>query len=375
MPEELITLDSMPILPELIPEIPEAKEDSKDEGLISRVINNKYEVQMQDFIELSKNRIDEFDVKARLKKNGYESTKFPLFTQNIEGLSTGFYIFAGPANSGKTAFMTNLAYSFCTNPKNKLFMVYYTLDDTAQQLIPRLLSMIQRIPIGVCAKPLRYQHMIEEGDEKGADYIKYLELREEGLKKLREQSSNLLIAERRDAPFAEVMVNHAQMVKAFLKTLDPENNIIVCIDSLADIRFDSIKTSSDKEKNDCVSKFVKEMAFDILDCPVFASHHVVKNRKGKASIGDLKESGEYEFDATAVFMINNDVSRDGQRAALYYNAPNKDEKMPILEVHWAKNKASSFKERTYHYFVPEYSLVTECDKDRTREFDAKIYQL
>lgn len=345
-------------------------------NLFTEAITDKYEVKMQDFIQVSRDNFTEFDVKARSKKTGYDSLSFPLFSRNIEGLSTGFYIMAGPANSGKTAFMVNLAHSFCLNPKNKLYMVYYTIDDTKQQVIPRILAMRKRIPISVCAKPVRYEEMIKGGDENAASYIEMLKKREEGLIEMSELANHMLLVDRKEAPYAEVMIRHAQMVKAYLKAIDPENDILVCIDSLADIKVDSVKLKPGKEKNDYVSQLVKSWAFDILDCPIFASHHTVKNTNGrKATISDLKESGEYEYDATTIFMINNDVSRCGQRAILSYDYPGVEGKMPIIEVQWAKNKASSFKERTYHYFVPNYSLVTECDRKRTEEYDAKVYQI
>ena len=37
------------------------------------------------------------------------------------------------------------------------------------------------------------------------------------------------------------------------------------------------------------------------------------------------------------------------------------------------NKASSFKERTYCYFVPEFSLATEVKREQMDEYDAIIY--
>lgn len=373
---------------ELPPEITESNPDdisdteNKSEEqptLLHKVLQeskDKYEVCMQDFIQVSKDNFAEFDVKARETGKGYESPAFPIFSEKMEGLSTGFYIFAGPPNSGKTALMLNLAHALCIHEPNKLFLVYYSLDDSKQQVIPRVLSMRKRIPISVSAKPIRYEESVACCDDDSAKSAEMLMLREEGLRELQELAKHMLIVERKEVPYAEKLIRHAQMVKAYVKSLDPENNILVCIDSLVDIKPDTVKFKSTKEKNDYVSQLVKSWAFDVLDCPVFASHHTIKNTGGKkVSLSDLKESGEYEYDATAIFLINNDVSRNGQRAILSYEMPNVEGKMPIIEMHWAKNKASSFKERTYHYFVPNYSLVTECDKKRTEEYDNKIYSL
>ena len=93
----------------------------------------------------------------------------------------------------------------------------------------------------------------------------------------------------------------------------------------------------------------------------------------KPSIADLKESGRYEYDATAVFMVINDVSRNGQNASIFYNKPDDNEKHPVIEVQWAKNKASSFKERIYYYFEPNYSKIVECPIAQIEQFDQIIY--
>ena len=52
---------------------------------------------------------------------------------------------------------------------------------------------------------------------------------------------------------------------------------------------------------------------------------------------------------------------------------NDTRKLPVLEIYWAKNKASSFKERTYCYFQPECSYAKEVPEEQAEAFDATIY--
>jgi hypothetical protein len=48
-------------------------------------------------------------------------------------------------------------------------------------------------------------------------------------------------------------------------------------------------------------------------------------------------------------------------------------KHPILEVQWAKNKASSFKERTYYAFFPDQSRAVECDEEQAQYYNNIVY--
>ena len=334
--------------------------------------SDPYEIPMQDVFSVAASSIDEFDKNANEAGCGYVAPNFPMFSNNIEGLSNGFYIIAGYSNSGKTAFMTNLAYDLALNEKNHLYTIIYTLDDDKQSAISRILAMVKKIPIGVAAKPQRYKNAIKAGVQGASIYEEQLKKREEGLKELKDASNHFIVVGTEEIDCIEKLLNHAKMVKRYVTTRDPEANILVCIDSLMDINFDSENFREEKDKNARISKLVKRFAEVDLKCPIFGTAHVRKNSGKKVSISDLKESGRYEYDAKTVFIVSNDVSRNGQNATISYD--NGDGyKHPILEIYWAKNKASSFKERTYCIFVPQYSYAKECDKEQTEYYDSLVY--
>lgn len=355
-------------------EEPEPVAVQTKESALNAALEDPYEVPMQDFFETARRKIDTFDQKAWAAKSGYEAPDFPLWSKHMEGLENGFFIFAGFPNSGKTAYMMNLARSYAAHKPNKLYLIYYTLDDTAQKLIPRFIAMNKSIPISVAAKPGRYQDKIDNGEEGTSVFQELLNKRAQGLEELKNFSDHMLIAEQEDIECSERMLNHAKMIKAFIQARDPEANILVCIDSLMDITVDSANDRDEKERNTRISRMMKTWADTELQCPIFGSAHLRKNTAAKRPVvSDLKESGRYEYDATAIFLVANDVSRNGQNAEIYYNSPNDDEKHPVLEIQWAKNKASSFKERTYCFFTPNYSKATECNEELTKQYDAKIY--
>lgn len=97
------------------------------------------------------------------------------------------------------------------------------------------------------------------------------------------------------------------------------------------------------------------------------------DQRRRPNIADVKESGRYVYEASAVFVVHNDVSRNGQCASIYYTEPDSSEMLPIIEIQWAKNKKSSFKGRTYCHFVPNFSKVIECTQEETDRFNNLIY--
>lgn len=348
---------------------------------VEDVLQDKDELAVEDYYDLGKEIYDEFDINAHKKGNGYSTNDYPVFNAKMEGLEEGLYIFAGESNSGKTAVMTNIMWSYCMNPKNKLFGIYYSLDDNTNEVIPRLISMNQHIPISVGSKPNRYEEFIAAHKDSDnaedaaicAEYQNYLDRRQIGLDQLRNANTQFLLLDRSKVRNLEQLLDHARKVQTYVKTFDPENNIVIAIDSLADLVVEK-KFNSDKERIDYVSMKVKEAANCDLKIPIFTSYHVRKlNHQGRPTLDDIKESSRIVYEASVAFLVFNDVSKNKQAASVFYTSPEDSEKHPVIELDWAKNKKSSFKGRTYHYFVPNWSYVKEVSLDEMKKFDARVY--
>ena len=107
-----------------------------------------------DFYKESLATYEEYEIESEKdEEEGYDTVRFPSFNKNLSGLTKGLYIFAGESNGGKTAIMSNLLKDLGTNPKNNLLAIYYTLDDTVGEVIPRIIAMDQQIPIAIAGKP------------------------------------------------------------------------------------------------------------------------------------------------------------------------------------------------------------------------------
>lgn len=339
-----------------------------------QIESDKDTAEMEEFFDTTEDELDSFDKACWNKGDGFKIPRFPEVEKRLEGLESGLYLFAAESNMGKSAVMSNMLYDICTHEENNLFGIYYTLDDAAGEIIPRVISMNERIPISVSSKPQRYQNMIDRGEENSVVYQDWLNRRQAGIDNLKAKKEFFKIVDGNKVRSGEQLYDHIKKVKRYLKTFYPDKKLMIAIDSLNDIRFTSKNLSHGNEHMSEVAKVVKEWTVE-FDMPIFGSTHLRKvNGSRRPTIDDLKDSVELAYEASLVWLIYNDVSRNKQAAAIYHNQEGVEEKLPIIEMDWAKNKKSSFKGRTYNYFTQDYSLVTECPEDIMKRFDALVYE-
>lgn len=321
-----------------------------------------------------KEDIQVFDDRAWNLKEGYKSTKFSHFSENLEGWTSGLYIFAGPSNAGKTAIMVNIAEDLCMNKDNKLFCLVLSLDDDKKVVIPRIVAMRENIPIGVVSKPYRYESHIRNGHDKRDEYIEFLEKRQRGIERLVKDSDKLAIFDSMDINDINDLEDTVRRAHNFVKTLDPDANIMVVIDSLKDVNILDGNNLTDNDKINRVSSAVKKLSVE-LDIIVFGSMHLRKlNANRRPTIDDLKDSNRLEYEASCIFLVFNDISRNKESAKIYAKDLHSDNKIPVLEVDWAKNKVSSYKGRSFCYFVTEHSKAIQCIEEDCRRFTSLLYE-
>lgn len=326
-----------------------------------------------------------FDQIAWNKKSGYQLPHFPFMQKKLEGLDEGLYLFAAESNAGKTALMTNVLYDACTCKENHLVGLYFSLDDSKQLVIPRVISMVQNIPISVSAKPYTYQELYDkanDSDPKKNQYKDYLDKREAGLKKLINNANCFQIKDNNDGiTSAEDIYKCIQSMVTYVKAIYGDDyNLIVAIDALDDLRFKNERFQSDTDRHKLIAKTCKDWATE-FHIPVFGSRHLNKIRMDrKPCLDDLKDTSEYVYEATLVFLLYNEVGKKGQSANVCYtradqqNLPeNQREKQPVIEIAWAKNKASSYKGKSYCYFFPEFSKMIEVSEQDKAKYDAISY--
>lgn len=354
--------------------IAELIEKDKDDT-IELVGDMDGKITAQDFFNKMKEDIQAFKIKARERKAGYHNPKFPAISKGLEGWEPGLYLFAAESNAGKSAFMMNIMEDLCTHAPNKLFGLYFSLDDDKNKIIPRLVAMREGVPIGVVSKPGRYEELIKDGDENAMQYQEWLDKAEVGLNKLSDDSSKMMVLDSMDIKNIDEMYEYIKQVVNYVKAIDPENNVVVAIDSIKDVKLsDRFPKMTSNEKADEVARTIKEWSIE-LGLIILASMHLRKlNGNRRPTRDDLKDSNTLEYEASVIWLLFNDVSKNKQAAKIYHRNSEDAEKEPVIEMDWSKNKVSSYKGRTFNYFAPGFSRAVECGEDASRRFNGLLYE-
>lgn len=327
------------------------------------------------FVDKAKSSIDNIETYFRNVGEGYKAPNFPLLCKELENLESGLYVFAGESNSGKTCIMSNIFWDFVLHKPNKLYGIYFSLDDSKKEIYPRIIAMQQNIPIGCVKKPKLYEEALKKDCDTYSHYIEFLSKREIGFNQLREQAENVIILDTSvpedGASNADDMYTMIKNIRDSIKKEDETANIIVGIDAIDDIQLKHDVNDKDEQ----VAKLVKQWAIT-LDIPIFATKHLKKlNANRRPMLDDLRQSNTLVYETNVTFIVYNDVSKNKQQAKVFYLADDDETKRPIIEIDWAKNKKSSYKGIMFAHLVPEFSKVYECDEALCKHYERSVYSL
>lgn len=345
--------------------------NANEEPTVADEMENYFNSTLQDY--------EDFDERAYNKGDGYKIPGFPLMENNLEGVESGLYVFAGESNSGKSALMMNVLKDMVSYRPNKLFGVYYSLDDSKHEIIPRIIAMEQEIPISVASKPKRYENIIEQCDNDNiVIYQDYLDKRQRGLDKLKEEVDIFKIEDANKIKNTTDLKEHIKNIRKYVKSIDPEMNVMIAVDALNDVFLDKKVYGRVTDKGEIVaevSKFLKDLSVE-FDMIVFTSSHLRKlNGNRRPTVDDLKEANTLLYEASVVWLVYNDVSKNKGAATIYWDDKNVEGRRgAVIEIDWGKNKKSSYKGRTFCAFKPYFSKTIEIDKNRGKFFEGKILQ-
>jgi len=270
---------------------------------------------------------------------GFGSNKFLNLCKDIDGIQPGFYIIGAETNIGKTALLTNLFLDIIeTNPHSK--GIYYSLDDSKDVIINRMLSIKTGLPINQVQR--KQDNETDEHKLSGA----YSEL-----KKLAE-SDRINIKDQAE-------INHVDSLEIDIRER-ADGNFFVVIDGLYNLEVGSDRTGGLREVNIDRANRIKALV-DTYRIPIIVTGELRKRSKDESSkkspqIDDLMETGKFAYNANLVWLIYPEDRDDFEKS---------DE--AILLVKFAKNKLSHFKDfrklrfirakgiiKEEHYEIPKY---------------------
>lgn len=248
---------------------------------------------------------------------GYRLTKFETLAKNIDGVQPGFYIVGAETNTGKTAFLCNLTLNLLDS-NGGLAGLYFSLDDSREVIVNRLLSIRTGIPLNEVQK----RQSNEENQEELTDGYTHLT-------NLSKQERLLIL----DASSIQDVDQLELEIKRYA-----ERKLFVVVDALYNLDVGGGPDSLRRENIERASR-LKALA-TIYQLPVICTGELRKKERKEVKdkppiIHDLMETGKFAYNADLVLLLYPEKWDE-------YDKNNKS----ILKLKYAKNKLSPYRKTT-----------------------------
>jgi replicative DNA helicase len=331
----------------------------------------------EDLLQVQQEMLDTINYVDEYAKNkgklGGLSWGMPTLDRALEGLQPGLIIVAGSPNVGKSALCAQIGWKVSQANKvvtkdrpNKAYVLYFSLDDNATELLPRIIALDQNVPINVVKAPEKFRDSNPS----------LIARREIGIRKLKENIDSFKIIDSTRGTSIEFIEAEITRHDYELRMKDPTYKLVVIIDNFHDITVDAPShRGDDNQKYDHIADKLSKIC-TTKDIPVICTAEFRKLNGFKRPItDDVRETIKIGYEAKAILLCYNEVGIRGEAASVYFNRqePEFDQfKQPVFEVKIGKNKYGSYKGRLFYHFLPERSLMLEVDDEDAKKFNQMI---
>jgi len=304
--------------------------------------------------------IEAFDTQSNERSLGID-TGFPKLNEALNGLEAGLIMVSGPANTGKTAFCLQLAWQIAnlnrdSTPEHpfRVYVLYFSLDDATRDVIPRFVAIEEHMDIRIVKTPHRHAHSI-------SDLIR----RATGIRKLKQSLNVIKVVDKGKGCSIEYITGEVERHMFDLQNMESRDNVryklVVFIDNFHDIEVESQRYNDENRRYNDICAALDTLAIR-FDLPIICTAELRKlNGLRRPTNDDIRETVKMSYKAKAILSCYNEVGIRDQNASIYWTHPERQEKMPVLEVRFTKNKMSSYKGRLFFKFIPEQSRLIEAD--------------
>lgn len=244
----------------------------------------------------------------------------------------------------------------------KAYVLYFSLDDNSEDLLPRVVAIDQRIPVNAVKAPKKYQ-----------DDLQVMVRRNAGIKKLTQMSKHFKIVDSRKGTSVEFIEKEIKRHQMELAMDDESYKLVVIIDNFHDITVEEMNFRGDgNAKYDYIAGELSRLCTQ-YDIPVVCTAEFRKlNGNRRPTPDDLRETVKIQYEAKAIILCYNEVGIRGEASTIYWQKPDNPYKQPVLELKIGKNKYSSYKNRIFMEFMPEMSYLKEASEASTRKYNQMI---
>ena len=286
--------------------------------------------------------------------------EFEKLNDKIMGIQAGLTFLGAQSNVGKSSFLLKIAKS--VTELNNVFGLYFSIDDSSRELLPRIVAEKKGIPINAVRMPMRYK-----------DYEGVLKKRKEGIQELLGDIKDFKIVDQEQGGDIDHII---ETIKEHKKYLDEytDKKLFVAIDNFHDLASEE-RFQSDKKRFSQFARALKNLTID-LEIPVWCTAELTKgsSKDFRPTREDIREANKINYQANMVLMLYNEVGMKNRNASIYYTTKDEpDVKKPVLEVHLDKNKFSPYKGRLYYHFIPEMARFEEASPQQTERYNNLLY--
>lgn len=297
---------------------------------------------------------------SRGSRGGLKSG-FDLFDEGLDGgIQPGVYLFAAQPNVGKSAMMLQIAKQVAENNED-VFVAYFSLDDSNTELLPRWIACDQRITISQAKNPEKY---IDQPD--------ILQRRADGVKRLYQMINRFGMYDIHNCGSSVEAIE--DKIKQLMMTLPDQTKLMICIDNFYDITCDNRAFhSDDSAKYEHNASEIKRW-YKQYNIPILCTAELRKlNSNRRPTPEDLRDTVKLQYIANWIGLLYNEVGIKEENAELYWLGEHTDQKMPVIELRFGKNKLGSFKGTRFYEFVPNMSYMMEAPMEDSKRYASLLY--
>lgn len=271
-----------------------------------------------------------------------------------------FICIGGKPNVGKSAFLSKIA--TCIAEYNEdVVVLYHTIDDTAEQLLPRFVSILEgstKLAMNMVRQPKYWEDVV------GLGYIK--DKRDYGYSKLRKLAldGRLIVKDvthGASLPFAESLITYYQ-------DKYPDRRIVYILDNFHKLR--DFQGKDERVRFKTMSEATKSIALR-RKCCIISTVEYTKLPPGiKPNNNNIAESGQIEYDANAIMHLYSEMKDKSDSFTVCHEGLNwQGEKvfMPRVEFILEKNKITDITTSFFLDFYPAASDYKYIDQTQVLE--------
>jgi DNA primase catalytic core len=255
----------------------------------------------------------------------------------------------GKPNCGKTSLLTKLLFEIARHDQNDACVIYHTIDDTLQQVLPKFVCVAQgsrQLTINQVSDP-NYHIKYEMGTD-------ILRKRDEGYSLVQDliRKGRLVIKDSNNGS----SLAYADMLIRYYKEKYPNRNIVYVLDNFHKLS-DMKQFSDERVRFKEMSKVAKGIATGHHCCVITTVEY--KKIDGEPDNNSIAETGQIEYDANLILHLYNEVHEKGAAATHRheYDFENSEgtKICPRVSIKVGKNKITGFKNRLWFDFYPDSS--------------------